>query len=125
MSLGLYTHAHILFPSPIPHAIRILRSTYEDKDKRLTHSTPKVAIVQDADRLDAIGAVGIGRCFAFGGAKDRPMEETMRHFDDKLIRIEGIMKTETGRTMARERCERLRLFKSWWEGETAMLEEDN
>lgn len=50
------------------------------------------------------------------------MDETMRHFDDKLIHIEGMMKTGTGRGMARERCERLRVFKSWWEGETAVLE---
>lgn len=74
--------------------------------------------------MDAIGAVGIGRCFGFGGAKDRPMDDTMRHFDDKLIRIEGIMKTETGKKMARERCERLETFKSWWKEETAALEDD-
>ncbi|SPN97271.1 related to HD superfamily hydrolase [Cephalotrichum gorgonifer] len=85
---------------------------------------PELAIVQDADRLDAIGAVGIGRCFAFGGAKDRPMEETIRHFDDKLILIEGMMKTATGKEMARERTERLLTFKSWWEAEHTALGDD-
>lgn len=65
--------------------------------------------------------MGIGRCFAFGGAKDRPMDETMRHFDDKLVRIEAMMKTAAGREMARERCERLRVFQGWWAGEAAVL----
>lgn len=47
----------------------------------------------------------------------------MRHVDDKLIRIEDIMKTETGKKMARERAERLRTFKSWWEEEISFLED--
>jgi uncharacterized protein len=80
---------------------------------------PELAIVQDADRLDAIGAVGIGRAFTFGGArrKEEGMEKTMEHFQEKLERLEGMMKTETGREMARARTERLRIFRGWWEEE--------
>ncbi|KAL4967957.1 HD domain-containing protein [Aspergillus stella-maris] len=86
----------------------------------------ELAIVQDADRLDAIGAVGIGRCFTFLGAKGRDMlkegeawemENSIRHFGEKLERLEGMMKTETGREMARVRTERLVEFKKWWEEE--------
>ncbi|RDL37487.1 Uncharacterized protein BP5553_04920 [Venustampulla echinocandica] len=76
---------------------------------------PELAVVQDADRLDAIGAVGIGRTFTFGGAKgSRHMGETIAHFEEKLEKLEGMMKTEPGKKMAKERTERLKTFKSWW-----------
>ena len=65
--------------------------------------------------------MGVGRAFSFGGAKDRLMEETICHFDDKLIGIEDWMKTASGKRMARERCERLRVFKEWWGDEMAIL----
>jgi uncharacterized protein len=81
---------------------------------------PELALVQDADRLDAIGGVGIGRCFTFGGARtERAMDDTVQHFDDKLVRLEGMMKTEVGRQLAKERTERLILFQKWWAEETA------
>jgi uncharacterized protein len=79
---------------------------------------PELAVVQDADRLDAIGAVGIGRTFTFGGAKGgRPMGETIRHFEEKLEKLEGMMKTIPGKALARERTDRLKTFKHWWEEE--------
>ena len=74
---------------------------------------PELAIVQDADRLDALGAVGVGRAFAFGGARARGLGETVRHFGDKLGRLEGLMKTGEGRRMARVRGERVEVFKGW------------
>jgi len=79
---------------------------------------PELAVVQDADRLDAIGAVGIGRTFTFGGAKGaKHMGETIQHFEDKLLKLEGMMKTMPGKRLARERAERLMIFKGWWEEE--------
>lgn len=84
---------------------------------------PELAIVQDADRLDAIGAVGIGRTFTYGGAKNaHDMGETIQHFDDKLVRLESMMKTAPGRRLARERTEKLNVFKGWWEEEQAEAE---
>jgi uncharacterized protein len=73
---------------------------------------PELAVVQDADRLDAIGAVGVARCFAFGGAKGkgRPLAGAIEHFDEKLVKLPDMMKTETGRFLARYRKKMLEDF---------------
>lgn len=75
--------------------------------------TPKTIegkIVQDADRLDAIGAIGIARTFAFGGANDQliyddvnKMNTSIQHFYDKLLKLTELMNTETGRAIAIKR----------------------
>ncbi|KAL2018001.1 hypothetical protein VTK56DRAFT_1381 [Thermocarpiscus australiensis] len=85
----------------------------------LIRSHPELAVVQDADRLDAVGAVGIARMFTFGGARmpGRDLRGTMGHLDEKLLRLEGMMKTAVGREVARDRGERLRVFRGWWEEE--------
>ncbi len=79
-------------------------------------------IVQDADRLDAMGAIGIARAFSYGGRKMRPLwngphseghedyepqpdESTIQHFYDKLLKLKDLMKTNTGKAMAAERHE--------------------
>ncbi|KAL8289971.1 hypothetical protein RB597_001566 [Gaeumannomyces tritici] len=79
---------------------------------------PELAVVQDADRLDAIGAVGVGRCFAFTGARGGTLDNAIEHFVEKLELLEGMMKTEAGRRMARRRTERLVEFRGWWAEET-------
>lgn len=98
----------------------------EKKDPQTTLSKimeiPELAIVQDADRLDAIGAVGIARCFTFGGAKGRAgLDGSIDHFEEKLELLEGMMKTGAGRELARERTERLKVFRGWWESENQGL----
>lgn len=50
-------------------------------------------IVQDADRLDAMGAIGIARTFAFGGKHDRSMESSVQHFYDKLLLLKDELNT--------------------------------
>ena len=74
--------------------------------------------VQDADRLDAIGAIGIGRAFAFGGSRGRRMYDpegvdktaTVEHFYDKLFKLKDLMTTPTGQSLARQRDEFMHSF---------------
>jgi len=104
---------------------------------------PELGIVQDADRLDAIGAVGVGRAFTYGasvrcrkvfelereGAEDgkvlglglsSSMNDSIEHFVDKLEKLERMMKTKAGKKMAKQRTERLKVFRGWWEEELGM-----
>jgi uncharacterized protein len=88
------------------------------KVTQLIERYPELAVVQDADRLDAIGAVGIGRCFTFGGARGTPgMGVAIEHFEDKLLKLESIMKTDAGKAIAAERTRRIREFMTWWKDE--------
>lgn len=75
-------------------------------------SSIEAEIVQDADRLDAIGAIGIARCFAYGGSKHRilysPDEKekessSIQHFYDKLLKIKGLTNTESAKLIAARR----------------------
>lgn len=87
--------------------------------KAIISAHPELAIVQDADRLDALGAIGIGRAFSFGAAKasDRGMQGSVDHFTEKLEKLEGMMKTEAGKRLAEERTQRLKDFRQWWQEE--------
>lgn len=74
-------------------------------------------IVQDADRLDAIGAIGIARAFTYGGSKGRPItsksnpeESTVYHFYEKLFLIKDLMKTKSGKELAEKRHESMEHF---------------
>lgn len=102
-------------------------------------SSIEFQIVQDADRLDAIGAIGIARAFNYGGFKNRPIHKpgknlqeysdsaayhksdapTINHFYEKLLKLKDLMNTDTGKKMARERhqymLEFLDQFYSEWD----------
>ena len=74
--------------------------------------------VQDADRLDALGAIGIARTFAFGGSRGRRLHDpeekdknaSIQHFYDKLLRLKDTMHTATGRRLAEQRDQYMRDF---------------
>ena len=85
--------------------IETIDSVSFSKNKGRRPATIEGRIVQDADRLDALGAIGIARTFAFGGEHGRPMEQTFRHFDEKLLLLKDMMNTKTAKTIAQERHE--------------------
>ena len=80
--------------------------------------TPEGRIVQDADRLDAMGAVGVARTFAYGGEHARPMDESVRHFYDKLLRLKDGMNTPAARAEAERRHAFLEAFLEQYRTET-------
>ena len=86
-------------------------------------TSPELEVIQDADRLDAIGAIGIARCFNYGGFKNRALYDpeiepnlemtkeqykksnapTINHFYEKLLLLKDQMNTKTGELLAKER----------------------
>ncbi len=73
----------------------------KNRDRR--PCTLEAMIVQDADRLDAMGAFGIARTFAYGGRNGRDMKESLRHFSDKLLKLRDLMNLERSKEIADKR----------------------
>ncbi|MCF6279163.1 MAG: HD domain-containing protein [Flavobacteriaceae bacterium] len=100
------------------------------KGEKDRFSSPELDVIQDADRLDAIGAIGVARCFNYGGFKNRQLynpeikpnlnmskEEykkssapTINHFYEKLLLLKDKMNTKTGRQLAVKRHEYMKVF---------------
>lgn len=108
----------------IAHVSDILRDTpYKGAGVELTLKTLESKIVFDADKLDALGAIGIARAFAYGGNQNREMYDpnlkptmhkdfeaykndkshTINHFYEKLLLLKDIMQTKTGKQIAQAR----------------------
>ena len=126
----------------ILHVIAIIENiSFKGGNFEKKFNSKELEIVQDADRLDAIGAIGIARTFNYGGFKNRPLynpniqpnlnmskEEyknsespTLNHFYEKLLLLKDKMNTETGKKIAQKRHDFmvtfLSQFYSEWDGE--------
>ena len=90
--------------------IKVINSVSFSKNRGKKPETIEGMIVQDADRLDAIGAIGIARTFAFGGEHGRSIEESVQHFYDKLLLIRDELNTEAAKKEADKRHAFLEAF---------------
>lgn len=79
---------------------KVINGVSFSKNKGKQPDSIEGKIVQDADRLDAIGAIGIARTFAFGGKNGRSLESSMQHFSDKLLLLKDEMNTEEAKKIA-------------------------
>jgi len=65
--------------------------------------TLEAKILSDADKLDAMGAIGIARAFMFAGERGKSLEEVITHFEEKLLKLKDFLYTETAKKLAEER----------------------
>ena len=126
----------------ILHVIAIIENiSFKGGNFEKKFNSKELEIVQDADRLDALGAIGIARTFNYGGFKNRPLynpniqpnlnmskEEyknsespTLNHFYEKLLLLKDKMNTETGKKIAQKRHDFMVTFLSQfyaeWDGQ--------
>ena len=94
----------------IEQICRVINAVSFSKNHGKHPETLEGKIVQDADRLDAIGAVGIARTFSYGGHKGRPLTDTVQHFHDKLLLLKDEMNTDTAKQIAESRHQFLMTF---------------
>ena len=97
---------------------RTINSVSFSKNKGRRPETLEGQIVQDADRLDAIGAVGIARTFAYGGEHGRSLAASVQHFHDKLLLLKDCMNTAAAREIAGQRHAFMEAFLAELDAET-------
>lgn len=125
----------------IGHVVNIIQHiSFKGGNHTAAFYSTELGVVQDADRLDAIGAMGIARAFNYGGFKNRPIYDpaiapdlqmtkeqykqstapTINHFYEKLLLLKDRMNTATGKAIAGERHRFMELFLDQfyaeWEG---------
>ena len=136
-----FLHTLEIEENVINHVIHIIENiSFKGGKEAQTFQSTELDVVQDADRLDALGAIGIARTFNYGGFKNREIynptipsdlnmtkEEykkstapSINHFYEKLLLLQELMNTATGKAMAAKRHQfmesYLEQFYSEWEG---------
>lgn len=120
------------------HVIQIIENiSFKGGHKNQTFFSKELSVVQDADRLDALGAIGIARCFNYGGFKNRKLYDptikpnlkmtpseyknstspTINHFYEKLLLLKNKMNTTTGKQIAENRHKYMEGFLEQFYGE--------
>ncbi|MBP2833146.1 HD domain-containing protein [Aquimarina sp. U1-2] len=115
----------------IDHVILIISHiSFKGGNEQQQFRSKELDVIQDADRLDAIGAIGIARCFNYGGFKNRAIYDpdispnlnmtkeayknstapTINHFYEKLLLLKDRMNTKTGKKIAQQRHEFMKTF---------------
>lgn len=116
-------------PDEVAEVMYIIQNISYNKGENKPLTSLNAMIVRDADRLDAIGAMGIIRTIEYGASKGRlfyddenikreggkagwghPTDTSLSHFYDKLLKLESLMHTPTAKKMAKERTEFLKSF---------------
>lgn len=105
-------------PEKIDEICSTINMVSFSKNRGKRPDTIEGKIVQDADRLDAIGAIGIARAFAFGGERGRPLDDSIQHFHEKLLLLKDEMNTEAGKALAEKRHRFLVAFLEEYSEET-------
>ncbi|KAA1247708.1 HD domain-containing protein [Aquimarina sp. RZ0] len=125
----------------IDHVVHIIENiSFKGGNNVQKFKSPELDVIQDADRLDAIGAIGIARCFNYGGFKNRALYDpeiapnlkmtreeyknstapTINHFYEKLLLLKDKMNTKAGKRIAEQRHvfmeEFLEQFYREWKG---------
>lgn len=122
----------------VTHIENIIKHiSFKNSYQAQTFSSAELEVIQDADRLDAIGAIGIARTFNYGGFKNHAIHNphippnlnmtkeeykkstapTINHFYEKLLLLKGRMNTATGKAMAEHRHRYMELFLEEFFGE--------
>lgn len=128
-----FLHSEKVDNGTIAHVVNIIKHmSYKNEflKEKAPINSKEFKVVQDADRLDAIGAIGIARCFNYGGFKNRAIYNpkirpnlkmtkeqykksdapTINHFYEKLLLLKDKMNTETGKRIASKRHEFMKQF---------------
>ncbi|MCD6523717.1 MAG: HD domain-containing protein [Thermococcus sp.] len=82
----------------VAHAIEAHRFSRGPEPRTL-----EAKILSDADKLDAIGAIGIARVFMYSGEHGRDIDSSLRHFEEKILKLKDLMYTETAKRIADDR----------------------
>ncbi len=138
---GKWLQKHQLHAADIEHILYVIanQSYAVSGVGKFKLKTLEGRVVQDADRLEALGAIGIARCFIYGGKKGRILhdpalkprritsssqyrnsETTLNHFYEKVLKLKGLMNTNAGKKIARGRHQfvqaYLKQFLAEWQG---------